>query len=136
MNGLFPLTKSIAFLLVASMLSLGQQATDSGKCKCTPPPSGAPLPGGPPRQGPFGHPHPQIRPQLSTEYTVGDTTYVQTGVSLFAESDPFRNPPGTNFLPTVYTNMFDGAGNEMPNTLPSTPSVPYNLHDGDPVVTR
>ena len=32
--------------------------------------------------------------------------------------------------------MFDGFGKEMPNTLPSTPDVPYNLHDGDPVITK
>jgi len=32
--------------------------------------------------------------------------------------------------------MFDGFGREMPNTLPSTPDVPYNLHDGDPVVSK
>ena len=32
--------------------------------------------------------------------------------------------------------MFDGFGKEMPNTLPSTPDVPYNLHDGDPMVSK
>jgi hypothetical protein len=31
--------------------------------------------------------------------------------------------------------MYDGNGNEMPNPLPSTPKIPYNLHDGVPVVT-
>jgi hypothetical protein len=39
-------------------------------------------------------------------------------------------------LPTIYTNMFDGFGKEMPNRLPSTPDIPYNLHDGDPVVSK
>ena len=68
--------------------------------------------------------------------TVGNTSYVLTGQSLFPESDPFKYPPGTNFLPTIYTNMFDGFGKEMPNTLPSTPNVPYNLHDGDPIVSK
>ncbi len=43
--------------------------------------------------------------------------------------------PGTNLLPNVYTNMYDGGGVEMANTLPSTPDVPYNLHP-DPVVSE
>ncbi|HXM71228.1 MAG TPA: hypothetical protein VN970_08840, partial [Thermoanaerobaculia bacterium] len=50
-------------------------------------------------------------------------------------SKPFLDPPGTNFLPTVYTDLFDSAGHAIPNTLPSTPTVPYNLLDGDPVVS-
>jgi len=86
--------------------------------------------------GQYGHPHPQMRPEASTATTIGNTTYVMTGKSLFQQSDPFRYPPGTNFLPTIYTNMFDGFGKEMPNTLPSTPTVPYNLHDGNPVVSN
>jgi hypothetical protein len=84
-----------------------------------------------------GHPYPQPCPPGSTMTTSGDTTTVTTGLSVFPEPavDAFTLPPGTNFLPTIYTNMFDGFGVEMPNTLPSTPSNPYNLHDGDPVVT-
>lgn len=61
---------------------------------------------------------------------------VSTGHGCFAEVDPHLNPPGSNFLPTIFTNAFDGNGKEMPNTLPSTPDVPYNLHDGEPVVSR
>ena len=53
-----------------------------------------------------------------------------------AEQAVHYDPPGTNFLPTVYTDMFDARGKEMPNTLPSTPTVPYNLHDGEPVVRQ
>jgi hypothetical protein len=84
-----------------------------------------------------GHPYPQPCPPASTMTTEGDTTKINTGLSIFPEPavDAFTRPPGTNFLPTIYTNMFDGFGVEMPNTLPSTPSNPYNLHDGDPVVT-
>jgi hypothetical protein len=82
-----------------------------------------------------GHPYPQPYLSASTQTTVGDTTTVVTGASLFEPSVPFTEPPGTNLLPTVYTNSYDSLGNEMPNTLPSTPTVPYNLHDGDPVVT-
>lgn len=84
-----------------------------------------------------GHPYPQPCPPASTLTTSGNTTVITTGLSIFPEPavDAFTLPPGTNFLPTIYTNMFDGFGVEMPNTLPSTPSNPYNLHDGDPIVT-
>lgn len=84
-----------------------------------------------------GHPYPQPCPPASKMTTSGDTTVINTGLSVFPEPavDAFTLPPGTNFLPTIYTNMFDGFGVEMPNTLPSTPSNPYNLHDGDPIVT-
>src|SRR6185295_657688 len=67
--------------------------------------------------------------------TDGDTTRVRTGTSLFAPSLPFVDPPGTNLLPNVYTNAFDSNCVEMPNTLPSTPTVFYNLHDGEPIAT-
>jgi len=84
-----------------------------------------------------GHPYPQPCPSGGSMTTRGDTTFIESGLSVFPQPavDPFTLPPGTNFLPTIYTNMFDGYGVEMPNTLPSTPSNPYNLHDGDPVVT-
>ncbi len=65
-------------------------------------------------------------------------TFVRTPRGPLPEVDPFLHPPGTNLLPNVYRNMRDGRpgpDNEMPNTLPSTPDRPYNLHDGDPVVT-
>jgi hypothetical protein len=87
-----------------------------------------------------GHPHPQPRPQASevsvTQENGITVAHINTSHGCFAESDPYQNPPGTNFLPTIYTNAFDGNGNEMPNTLPSTPTVPYNLHDGEPVVSK
>ncbi|MCA1592405.1 MAG: hypothetical protein LC754_07095 [Acidobacteria bacterium] len=85
-----------------------------------------------------GHPYPQPCPPASTMTIEGDTTKVVTGLSIFPRPkfDPFAVPPGTNFLPTIYSNAFDGSGKEMPNTLPSTPTNPYNLHDGDPVVSQ
>jgi len=106
-----------------------------------PPPAGAalvcpPLPG-------ICHPYPQPWPAGSTETTTGCPgkdckTTVVTGEGIFPASNPFNYEtfPGTNFLPTVYTNIYDSAGNEILNTLPSTPDVPYNLQDGDPVVSR
>ncbi|HVT18855.1 MAG TPA: SCO family protein [Thermoanaerobaculia bacterium] len=88
-----------------------------------------------PATSPYHHPHPQGMPPRSTVTTSGDTTTVSSGASLFAQSKPFLDPPGTNFLPTIYTDLYDAAGNLVPNTLPSTPTVPYNLLDGDPLVS-
>jgi hypothetical protein len=84
------------------------------------------------------HPRQQPTPALSTVTVNGNTITVVTGASVFPKPavSPFTLPPGTNFLPSVFTNNFDANGVEMPNTLPSTPLVPYNLHDGDPKVTR
>ena len=88
------------------------------------------------------HPYPQPWPKPSTETTTGCPgkdckTVVTTGEGIFPPSNPFNYEtfPGTNFLPTIYTDIFDSAGNDIPNTLPSTPDVPYNLQDGDPVVS-
>lgn len=83
-----------------------------------------------------GNPGPQPRPAPSTQ-TVSDdgmTTLVVTGDAIFPESNPFTNPPGTNLLPTIFEDMVDGNGTVMPNTLPSTPEHPYNLH-AEPTVT-
>jgi cytochrome oxidase Cu insertion factor (SCO1/SenC/PrrC family) len=83
------------------------------------------------------HPHPQPMPAPGTQTTLPDGTIaVSTSPSLFPQSYPFQDPPGTNLLPTIYTNLFDSEGNEIPNTLPSTPTVPYNLHDGPPQVSN
>lgn len=108
-------------------LALTLSAADPGPC---------PYPGTP-AKSPRCHPYPQPRPKPSIVTKDGDTIVVTTGESLFPKPkvDPFTLPPGTNFLPTIYTNMYDGYGREMLNTLPSTPANPYNLHDGDPKVT-
>lgn len=62
----------------------------------------------------------------------GKTTTVQTGYSLFPESDPWDNP--TNLLPTVYHDVYDSLCHLVPNTLSSSPEHPYNLHP-EPVVS-
>ena len=88
------------------------------------------------------HPYPQPYPQPSTQTTTGCPgsdckTEITTGEGIFPPMNPFNYTtfPGNNFLPSVYTNVHDSKGNEVLNTLPSTPTVPYNLHDGDPVVS-
>jgi hypothetical protein len=91
------------------------------------------------------HPYPQPWPAPSTETTTCSPTaspttcktVVDTGAGIFPPSNPFNflTFPGDNFLPTVYTNVFNSLGQEIPNTLPSTPDVPYNLQAGDPVVS-
>ena len=117
---------TLALALLAPPPSLAQQS----KCPYAGTPAQFPYP--------YCHPYPQPRPKPSTYTRSGDTIVIDTGESLFPRPavDPFTLPPGTNFLANVYTNMFDGQGNEMVNTLPSTPSNPYNLHDGEPVVTE
>ncbi|MBA3242623.1 MAG: hypothetical protein H0T60_15465 [Acidobacteria bacterium] len=94
---------------------------------------------GTPTKSPDCHPYPQPRPMATpVPSPVGNVINIETIESVFPkpEVDPFTLPPGTNFLPTIYTNMFDSEGREMLNTLPSTPTNPYNLHNGDPVVTE
>lgn len=92
----------------------------------------------------LGHPCAQPEAGLSsiTKDTNGtpdnpndDTTFAVTPEGQYEPVDPFANPPGSNFLWTVYENLRDYENREMPNTLPSTPDNPYNLHDG-PVLTR
>ncbi len=85
----------------------------------------------------MGHPCAQAHPgpSIQTVSPDGMTTFVVTPEGQHPPQDPFANPPGSNFLMTVYENLRDLSGREMPNTLPSTPDNPYNLHDG-PVLTR
>ena len=96
-----------------------------------------------------GHPGPQFRPpapasqpdpdnpNLGYQQTADGTTVVHTSETCLPEPrvDPFTLPPGTNLLANVYTDMRDGLGETMPHTLPSTPTIPYNLHYAEPVVT-
>ncbi len=85
---------------------------------------------------PVKHPHPQPHLGVPRQHEEDDITYIETGEGIFPELDPFCYPPGTNNLPTIYTDVFDSSGNVMPNTLPSTPSEPYHLHDGEPCISE
>jgi len=107
-----------------------------GDCKLT---SGVWLPGHPGGITAWsGHPCPAFRPGPSAQSTSADgiTTFVVTPEGHFPPQNPFTDPPGSNFLMTVDSNLFDANGNEMPNTEPSRLSDDsYLLQDG-PVVTR
>ena len=87
----------------------------------------------------IGHPCATDHPGPSTQTPLFENG-VEVGVEVttpegqYPPVDPFANPPGSNFLFTVYENIRDLSNREMPNTLPSTPTNPYNLVDG-PVTT-
>lgn len=84
----------------------------------------------------MGHPCPQPRPGPSEQiFNADGSVIVNTPEGNFLPKDPFAEPPGSNFLFNVNENLRDFLGEEMPNTLPSTPNNPYNLHDG-PVLTK
>src|SRR5947209_5383236 len=121
--------KWLCLLALAGGLCCAQQASTEKYCPFLPSSPTTP-----------GHPHPQPRPapaQVTVTQQDGiSVARIDTSKGCFAEEDPFLHPPGTNFLPNIFTNAFDGSGNEMVNTLPSTPDVPYNLHDGPPVVSK
>jgi hypothetical protein len=63
----------------------------------------------------------------------GTTSTIDTAPSFFPPGDS-SGPNPTNLLPTMYVNACDSKGKPIPNTLPSSPDHPYNLHP-DPVVT-
>lgn len=122
----------LTMAMLATLLCFSQQATEQGKEPYCPE-----LPWSPTTPG---HPHPQPRPSAGT-LTISQENGVSlaklvTGTGCFTPSKPFLDPPGTNLLPNIYTNAYDGNGKEMPNTLPSTPAIPYNLLDGAPIVSR
>lgn len=83
------------------------------------------------------HPQAQPKPKLSDIKTIPipGGFRVETAEGFFPPGNSVTNPPGTNFLPTVYENYRLPNGMELPNTLPSTPDGKYNLHDG-PVTAR
>lgn len=74
------------------------------------------------------HPGPQPRLAMSQQSTSADgtTTVVSTAPSLFGDGD--------SELPYVENDAYDGLGQRIPHSLPSTPARPFNLHAG-PVQT-
>lgn len=140
-----PLPRMAALLLGLGLLAAtaAAQAPKGAATADTPETTAAPVappcPATSPLSGdPYQHPHPQpAMPTPTPPFTCnGGVINLCTGTSIFPQSLPFVDPPGANFLPTVYTDLYDAAGNQVPNTLPSTPTVPYNLLDGEPVISR
>lgn len=76
-------------------------------------------------------------PDWTLEVINGGTTSIyQSATSVFPDaSKPFESSEPTNLLETLYVPMIDSGGDEIPNSLPSTPENPYNLHP-DPIVTE
>jgi len=79
------------------------------------------------------HPGPQPRPMASKLTVESQTNSIAAdGVpttTIISATSPL--PAGTsNQLAYVESNIRDGLGNEMVNTLPSTPTSPFNLIDG------
>ncbi|MES2295480.1 MAG: hypothetical protein V4582_00490 [Pseudomonadota bacterium] len=65
----------------------------------------------------------------------GKTTYVVTPEGQHTPSHPYSDADGgSNLLPTEYKEVCDSLGKTIPNTLPSTPEHPYNLHP-DPLIS-
>ena len=63
----------------------------------------------------------------------GKITYLSTAEQILPKGNSFgTNPP--NMIKTKYENAESCRGNPIPNTLPSTPENPYNLHP-DPIVS-
>lgn len=129
-----PLPRTAALLLSLAFLA----AVATSQTTTTTPECPAMVPGTPLQNpaDPYQHPHAQHPLPGSTSTCNNGVLSVSTGESLFPASRPFVDPPGTNFLPTVYTDLFDNSGAQVPNTLPSTPTVPYNLIEGAPVVSQ
>lgn len=75
-------------------------------------------------------PTPMPMPPSVTISPDGVTHTVVTPEGQYPAVDNRDFPPGSNFLNTVYGNARTMMGTEIPNTLPSTPDVTYNLHDG------
>ncbi|MDT8438816.1 MAG: hypothetical protein RQ729_07415 [Wenzhouxiangellaceae bacterium] len=76
-----------------------------------------------------GHPGVRPRPEFaSVNFDSDRGVYViSTPTSDLPPSNSEDNLP-KNLCPTVYENATATGGGEIPNTLPSTPDEPYNLH--------
>ncbi len=76
---------------------------------------------------------PRVPFETRTQSADGKTTYLSTAEQILPEGDSFGpNPP--NMIETKYEDAETCRGTPIPNTLPSTPDNPYNLHP-DPLVS-
>ncbi len=82
-----------------------------------------------------GHPGVRPRPGFSqVEFDEDRNIFVVTTPPTTFEPSSSDDELPTNLCPTVYENARSASGAEIPNTLPSTPDNPYNLHP-EPTVT-
>ncbi|MCA1779613.1 MAG: hypothetical protein LC637_09570 [Xanthomonadaceae bacterium] len=81
------------------------------------------------------HPGVMPRPGFSVQNppNADGIVVIDTPPTVFAPSSSQDNLP-LNLCANVYENARDADGKEIPNTLPSTPDNPYNLHP-QPVLT-
>jgi len=75
------------------------------------------------------HPDPEPRPGFSSQTLSND------GITTVVVSPEGLRPLGDNQLNYVESNLFDGNGDEMVNTLPSRPGNQFNLLDGPVQIT-
>lgn len=130
----------LASLLLMSSISQAGSPEGIGACHYTEGNFAPGVEGG--VAGWIGHPCPQPRPgnggffgSMQSTSEDGMTTYVVTPEGQHQAQNPFDEPPGSNFLMTINSNLYDFNGDEMPNTQPSAlGDGSYMLHDG-PVLT-
>jgi len=126
---------------LAAALVLGLSASAGVMAQTTFPPSRCDSP----EPVTFSGQHPQTQPRpvincnirIPADPTVPATAFIITTPEnpIFPASNVSTEPPGSNFLETIYENYRLPDGTELPNTLPSTQDGKYNLHDG-PVSVR
>ncbi|MGH9719264.1 MAG: SCO family protein, partial [Bryobacteraceae bacterium] len=116
-KGPLPLAALAVALGLASQIPSTSQVAANTMCP-------VPNPQDQPCAGTGKHPAPQPKPVGACVTKIDNITFnVVTGKSCFPESDPFLDPPGTNFLPTLYTDLRSADSTSIPNTLPSTPAI-------------
>ena len=81
-------------------------------------------------------PYPANRPVPPTvQNPDSQHTVVVTANGQYPASDIVQNAPGSNFILTTYKDVFTDNCVQIPNTTPSTPTIPYNLINGPVQVT-
>lgn len=109
---------------LALLVGLGMGANAYAVSTCVPPPVAQ-------------NPYAPLKPGATCQTVSADggTTYAVTPEGQYPSVSAADFPPGSNMLPTKFTNHRDPRGEEIINTVPYTPTNPYNLHDGPVTVS-